>query len=63
MGEKKYLTYTDMKYNAVPVTDKTLAPWLKDMNKVGEVLAKLLARSCDFVISDESKKSTLYFYK
>lgn len=52
-----------MKYNAVPVTDKTLAPWLKDMNKVGEVLAKLLARSCDFVISDESKKSTLYFYK
>lgn len=63
MGPTKYLTYTDMKYNAVPVTDKKLSPWLKDMHKCGEVLAKLLARSCDFIISEESKTSSLFFYK
>jgi len=35
MGPTKYLTYTDMKYNAVPITDKRLSPWLGDMDKVG----------------------------
>jgi len=28
MGPTKYLTFTDMKYNAVPITDKKLSPWL-----------------------------------
>jgi len=63
MGPTKYLTYTDIKYNAIPITDKKLAPWLKDLHKIGVVLAKLLARSCAFIISEESKKNSLYFYK
>jgi len=54
LGEQKYLTFTDMKYNAVPIEDKSRAPWLNDMHLCGILLAKLLATNCDFVISDES---------
>lgn len=63
MGPDKYLTFTDMKFNAVPETDSKNAPWLEDMNKCGEVLAKLLSEDCAFVISEESKKCSLEFYK
>jgi hypothetical protein len=35
MGPKKYLTITDMKYNAVPVTEASLKSWTKDLSRVG----------------------------
>jgi len=42
MGTEKYISLTDMKYNAVPVTDPSLRPWVKDLHKIGVMLAKLL---------------------
>jgi len=39
MGKTKYLTLTDMKYNAVPITDAALKPWIKDLSQVGIILA------------------------
>jgi len=39
MGPEKYITVTDMKYNAVPITDASLKPWVKDLSKVGVILA------------------------
>jgi len=35
MGPKKYLTVTDMKYNAVPISDVSLKAWTKDLSRVG----------------------------
>jgi hypothetical protein len=35
MGPTKYMTFTDMKYNSVPVIEKKLAPWRSDMDKCG----------------------------
>lgn len=42
MGPEKYVTITDMKYNAVPITDAALKPWVGDLHNVGVILAKLL---------------------
>lgn len=39
MGATKYLTFTDMRFNAVPLKDNRLAPWPEDMHKVGVLLA------------------------
>lgn len=63
MGPSKYVTITDMKYNAMPTSDPTLKPWVKDLSRVGVVLAQLLTQSCSFVISDQSTKSSIDFFK
>jgi len=58
-----YIYITDMKYNAVPenlITDK---PWAKDMNDVANLLAKSLARDCDFEMTEESRHSSLALYQ
>lgn len=39
MGPEKYVTITDMKYNAVPITDAALKPWVGDLHNVGVILA------------------------
>jgi hypothetical protein len=54
LGEERYLSFTSMRYNAIPYLKKTRKPWIKDMNMVGQLRAKLLTKKCDFIVSKEA---------
>jgi hypothetical protein len=40
-----------MKFNLYPETNVLNKPWKEDLEKVGIMMAKLLAQDCEFIIS------------
>lgn len=61
-ASEQFVTFTDMKVNEFPCIDKTKRPWKGDMESIGETLAKMLSRKCDFEMSPGSKQSALKLY-
>jgi len=57
-----FVYVSDMKFNSNPETESTNKPWSKDLNTIGEMLAKMLSRRCEFVINPKARISALSIY-